>query len=378
MEIELIIRFVLIFAASSVVSCVLFWGVMHYFPKWGLLDNPAPYGHDRKPVPHGVGVVLYLNFLICSIAFLGMSEKLAILLVLGAIVTLVSFLDDLDTIYKYSEKDKSTKTGEMIKPRETPFAISPKIRLALQILIGLIVGLTSIKISYVSNIFGGIVHLDWLSFTAFGLEVYVVPLLFTIVWYVVVFNSVNWSDGVPGLTSGLTSIAFIVIGILTVRFYYLDQTPELHQNSIFVFSILAVCLPAALIGWFLGMRPRILLGDSGTMFASFIIASLALLVGGKVATVATALGVYLIDAFYVIFARILSGKNPLKGDRIHHLHYRLLAIGMSEGSIRAFVWSLSFLFGMAAAFLDKVGKIILFVALVLVIVFVTKILSLKK
>lgn len=114
------------------------------------------------------------------------------------------------------------------------------------------------------------------------------------------------------------------------------------------------------------------------MFASFIIASLALLVGGKVATVATALGVYLIDAFYVILARIFSGKNPLKGDRIHHLHYRLMAMGMSESVIRYFVWSLAFLFGMAAAFMDKVGKIILFTILVFVIVFVTKILSLKK
>ena len=48
------------------------------------------------------------------------------------------------------------------------------------------------------------------------------------------------------------------------------------------------------------------------MFIAFIIASLAILVGGKVATVATALGIYLVDAIYVIFARILNKKNPLK------------------------------------------------------------------
>ncbi len=279
MTLELITRFFFIFGASTLISCALFWAVLRYFPKLGLLDNPGPYGHDRKPVPFGVGIVLYLNFLICSLALLGISEKLVVLLILGAIVTAVSFLDDLDTIYKYNEKDKAGKTGEMIKPRETPFAVPAKIRLALQILVGLIVGLTSIKISYVSNLFGGILQLDWLSFTAFGFEVFIIPVLFTIAWYVLVFNSVNWSDGVPGLTSGLTSIAFIVIGILTVRFYLVDQTPALHENSIFVFSILAICIPAALIGWFLGMRPRILLGDSGTMFASFIIASLALLVG---------------------------------------------------------------------------------------------------
>lgn len=85
--------------------------------------------------------------------------------------------------------------------RKTRFAISPKIRLTLQILIGLIVGLTSIKISYVSNIFGGILYLDFFSITLFGYEVFLIPLVFTIFWYVLVFNSVNWSDGVPGLTT---------------------------------------------------------------------------------------------------------------------------------------------------------------------------------
>ncbi len=87
---------------------------------------------------------------------------------------------------------------------------------------------------------------------------------------------------------------------------------------------------------------------------------------------------YLIDAFYVIAARIYNGQNPLKGDRIHHLHYRLLNLGMSESFIRKFVYSISFLFGVAAVFLDRVGKIILFGILVAVVLFVTKILSLKK
>lgn len=109
-----------------------------------------------------------------------------------------------------------------------------------------------------------------------------------------------------------------------MKFYFADPTPALRENSIFVLSILAVVLPTAVIAWYYNLAPKILMGETGTMFASFLIASLAILVGGKVATVATVLGVYLIDAFYVIAARIYNGKNPLKGDRIHHLHYRLL------------------------------------------------------
>lgn len=68
----------------------------------------------------------------------------------------MSFFDDLDTIYKFSKDEKSKlriSAEELAEVRVTKFAISPKWRLALQILVGIIVGLTSIKISYVSNIF---------------------------------------------------------------------------------------------------------------------------------------------------------------------------------------------------------------------------------
>ncbi|MDP2104045.1 MAG: hypothetical protein Q8K26_03935, partial [Candidatus Gracilibacteria bacterium] len=65
-------------------------------------------------------------------------------------------------------------------------------------------------------------------------------------------------------------------------------------------------------------------------------------------------------------------------DRIHHLHYRLMNMGMSENFVRYFVYTLAFLFGMAAIFLDKIGKIIIFSVLIVIVVFITKILSLKK
>lgn len=295
-------------------------------------------------------------------------------------MTGLSFVDDLDTIFKFDRGEKTkpkVTTEDLAQVRKTKFALSPKFRLGMQILVGLIISLTSIKISYISNIFGGILYLDAFSVNLLGYDIFLIPIFFTVFWYVLVFNSINWSDGVPGLTVGLTTIALFVILISTIRFYLLDDTPALRQNSLFVFSILAIILPSLLWAWYYNLTPKMLLGDSGTMFLAFMIASLAILVGGKVATVATALGVYLVDAIYVIFARIFNKKNPLKGDRIHHLHYRLKAIGMSDAFIRNFVYSIALFFGISAVFLDKVGKILLFIALVIVIVFITKILSLN-
>ncbi len=381
-----ILLYLSIFCFSLLTSYCLFLGALFCFPKLGLVDNPLPYGHARNAVPLGTGIVLYGNFaIVCAIlltlGILDPTEKLFILLGLGAIITGVSFFDDLDTIFKFDRtSNASTRTSseELTQVRKTKFAISPKVRLIIQIFIGLIVGLTSIKISYVSNLFGGILYLDAYSFSLWNTQIFIIPIIFTIFWYVLVFNSINWSDGVPGLTVWLTTIALIIIAISTVRFYLVDETPALRQNSVFVFGVLAVLLPSLLVAWWYNIAPKMLIGDSGTVFIAFMIASLAILVWGKVATVATALWVYLVDAIYVIMARILNKKNPLKGDRIHHLHYRLKAIGMTDSFIRRLVYSMSFIFGISAVFLDKVGKIILFVALVLVIVFITKILSLKK
>ena len=51
---------------------------------------------------------------------------------------------------------------------------------------------------------------------------------------------------------------------------------------------------------------------------------------------------------------------------------------MTDFFIRRLVYLLAFSFGMSAAFLDRTGKIFLFVILTILIVGMTKIISLKK
>lgn len=145
----------------------------------------------------------------------------------------------------------------------------------------------------------------------------------------------------------------------------------------FVLPILAILIPSALLMAFADAKRWVILGDSGTMFLGFMIATLAIISGGKVATVATVLGVYLVDALYVILLRLSKGQSPLKGDRTHHLHYRLLNMGLSPAYVRRMVFSISFLFGISVIFLDRTGKIILFIILAVIVVFLTKILSLR-
>ncbi|MCK9272640.1 hypothetical protein M0P65_03780 [Candidatus Gracilibacteria bacterium] len=356
------IKFLFLIGASVFSSAILTVFFIFLFRKLNFLDHPERYPHEgkRAPIPYGMGIALFTNFLLLSSLFLDLSlKKLVIILILGFIILFISFIDDLDTI------------------SVTKIKIPPILRLILQIGVGAFIGITSIKIGYISNIFGGVIHLDN-YFLQLGLyKIYIIPLFFTIAWYVVVFNSLNWSDALPGLTSGLSFISMIIMAILTVKLYITDTSFLSKENSEFVLLNLAIFLPSVFLFWIFDLKRMFLIGDSGTMFLAFIIATLAIISGGKIATVATVLGVYVIDAFYVIFARLYNKKNPLKGDMTHHLHFRLRKLGFSDEFIRNLVYSLSFLFGIGAIFLDKAGKLILFSILVVIVIFITKILNAK-
>ena len=163
-----------------------------------------------------------------------LEHRLVIILSIGVIISIVSFVDDLDTIGKSRVK------------------IPPIVRLLMQVGVGALIGLTSIKISYMSNIFGGILPLDEFfsifSIGNFAMTIYWIPVLVTILWYVVVFNAVNFSDGVPGLTGGFALISFIILAVLAVKLYITDTSIASQENSRLLLTILAIIIP---ITWFL-------------------------------------------------------------------------------------------------------------------------------
>jgi hypothetical protein len=145
-----------------------------------------------------------------------------------------------------------------------------------------------------------------------------------------------------------------------------------------VLYILAILIPSVFVFWCFDIQKKFLIWDSWTMFLAFMIATVAIISWWKIATAATVLWMYIIDSFYVIIVRLYNKKNPLKWDTIHHLHFRLGKMWFSKTFIRNLVYSLSFLFWIGAIFLDKTGKIIIFCILMVIVFFVTQILSLKN
>ncbi len=67
---------------SLLTSAGIYTLAIRMFRHYGLVDNPGPYGHDRAPVPLGIGIVLYINFAFLSLLLFPMTEKLLILIIL--------------------------------------------------------------------------------------------------------------------------------------------------------------------------------------------------------------------------------------------------------------------------------------------------------
>jgi UDP-GlcNAc:undecaprenyl-phosphate/decaprenyl-phosphate GlcNAc-1-phosphate transferase len=223
-----------------------------------------------------------------------LEKRLLIVLIIGIGISLVSFVDDMDTI------------------GQSPVRVPPIVRLMMQIGVGAIIGITSIKISYMSGLFGDIVNLSNYSTVLWGYEIWYIPLLVTIFWYVLVFNSVNFSDGVPGLTGGFALISFVILGLLAVKLLLTDETIASQENSRFLLSLLAIIIPITYFLTRADISRRVIMGDSGTIMLAFLIATLAIVGGGKIATALSVLGIYVIDFVYVITTRIMSGQNPMK------------------------------------------------------------------
>ena len=161
-----------------------------------------------------------------------------------------------------------------------------------------------------------------------------------IFWLIGITNAINLLDNMDGLASG---IAIIAAGFLALSFVNTGQLNE---------ALIMVLFAGALLGFLIyNSNPAsIFMGDCGSMFVGFFLASSALInvSGGRSRSFLPVLAVPILVLFIPIFdttfvtvLRKLSGRAASQGGRDHTSH-RLVALGMSE---RRAVWML---YGFAA------------------------------
>lgn len=160
--------------------------------------------------------------------------------------------------------------------------------------------------------------------------------IITIIWIILIIQGLNWTFGLNALGEGITTIVFLAILLISVKF----STP------------IAALLAAIMIGNIVGFLPytiypaKIFSGSTGTNVYGFLIAILSILGGGKVSTSVIVLIIPLADMLWVMVGRInrRGVKNIFetfsvmtRGDHTH-LHHRLLRLGLSVSQVNLIEW----------------------------------------
>lgn len=204
---------------------------------------------------------------------------------------------------------------------------------------------------------GQIVAASVLVMSGIRLELFVLSEIWlaapvTIVWVVLMTNSMNFLDNMDGLSGGVTVIACI-------SFFLCVQIEDQ------LVRLLLMILAGSTAGFlYHNINPaKIFMGDAGSMFTGFMLATIALLgtfhvesTPSRIAVAAPvlALSVPLFDTLSVVYLRWRNGQNIMLGDKRHFSH-RLVDLGMTPRHAVEFIYLVAGVVGLGAALLPLVN-----------------------
>jgi UDP-GlcNAc:undecaprenyl-phosphate/decaprenyl-phosphate GlcNAc-1-phosphate transferase len=292
---------VVVFVLAVVLALILTPVVRRIVIRYEIVDRPEARRINTIPVPRGGGLAVCAAFLLVAGTFLLLNQsrgfvpvpigfspsEVAALLLGGAVAAGLGAIDDL-------------------------FDLRARYQLLGQVALACGAVVLGISIDFIANPLGG----GTIQFTAGP-----VAAALTIFWIVGMINSINWIDGLDGLSTGVAFIAAVTLGIISL-------TTDVRQPLI---AVLCFALAGALLGFLRwNFNPAsIFTGTSGVQFVGYTLAVLAILGTAKVAVALLVLGVPIIDTFWIIVRRIQQGRSPFSPDRTH-IHHRLLDLGLSH------------------------------------------------
>jgi len=293
-------------AASFLLALVLTPLVRALARRYGFIAVPKTDRWHKKPTAMLGGVIIWLTVLIIYFVFSLHSAYGKWILLASTFLFLVGLIDDLIHIKPYQK------------------------------LIGQILGSAFV-------VYYGLT-LPWTSSVLLNMAL-------AIFWLVSITNAINLLDNMDGLASG---IAVIAAGFLALSFISSGQFTE---------ALILLVFAAALLGFLVyNSNPAsIFMGDCGSMFVGFFLASSALINvnGGRSRSFLPVLAVPILVLFIPIFdttfvtvLRKLSGRAASQGGRDHTSH-RLVALGMSERKAVLMLYSFAALSGVLAILVQR-------------------------
>ncbi len=316
------------FLAGLVTTKVSIW-LSH---RLDILDKPDPRKAHREPIAYLGGLGMLLAFL-AGVGFLTrLFPSLSIFhwtfmmqLLVGAVaIFLIGCWDDISPI-------------------------PAVVKLGLQILVGLFMWVSSVRVELVSFLGDDNAQVSLL-----------ISMCITVGWYVVLMNSINLVDGLDGLAGGIS-----LIGALSLVGVCLVVTPS---NEVAIGAYIAIITAGAILAFLMfNWHPaKTFMGDGGSLLLGFLLATSSLVASTKTSTVLAlsvplvALGLPVFEIFFSFMRRAIKGQHPFKPDR-RHLHHRLLDLGLNQRRVVLFLLYMTAFLGINSVILAKAeSQILLF------------------
>ncbi|HEX5014102.1 MAG TPA: MraY family glycosyltransferase [Candidatus Limnocylindrales bacterium] len=324
------------FIAAALLALVLTPLVRRVALHVDAVDHPDQRRVNVIPIPRGGGVAVATAFFLVVLAFgaanatlrflptpLSVDPQAIVALLLGgALAAAFGVLDDY-------------------------FDLRARWQFGAQLILAGLAIVLGVTIDFFTNPFGpGIVRLD----TPFAIG-------FTALWIVGMINSINFIDGLDGLSSGVVFIAAVTLGLISLTF--------VSQPYV---AVLCFTLAGALLGFLrYNFHPAtVFVGTSGVMFMGYTLGVLSILGTAKIAVALLVLAVPIIDAFWIIVRRVAQGRSPFSPDR-GHLHHRLLDVGLSHRQTVLLIYAVCAALGVLSLLLSGAGQVYAFLGVFVVI-----------
>ena len=316
-------------------------------------EGAGAVSHAHKAgTPTMGGIVILLSVLGSTLLWGALAEPYVWLAMLAmAWMGAVGFADD------YIKTVRKNKAG-----------LPPRTKLLAQFLLGILVGACLYFLpefdayrTYTSlplvpdGRFDYYFYRNWFGDADLGWLVYIPMCVFVLT---AVSNAVNLTDGLDGLTTGVT--AFVSVGLLVLcyisgNFVWAGYLNEMYLPGSGELAIFAAAMSAACFGflWFNSYPATVFMGDTGSLALGAAVAALTLMVRKEL--LLPVLGaIYFVEALSVIIQtsyfkytkrRTGVGKRVFKMAPLHH-HFE--AQGTHEAKIVTRFWIITFITVVAA------------------------------
>ncbi len=309
-------------------------------PKIGAMDIPRD---ERRMHTHAMprfgGMAIFLGTEVSLLFFLSGNSKILPVIIGGAMIYALGVWDDLKNLGAH-------------------------LKFGIEVGVAILMYAMGLRIEFITNYFGE-------GTLKFGV---VICFIVTILWIVGITNTINLVDGLDGLAAGMAAIASLSVAYVAY----------IHGDR---FGMLIVCAGMmAVAGGALGFLPynfypaKIFMGDGGSLFLGFMIASMSVVGPLKRSTILAVvvpvlvMGIPIFDTFFAIIRRLVNRKPIMQADR-GHLHHHLMASGYGQRRAVLMLYGISAIMGMSAVLVSrelyKDAGVLIIIAIMYIYVFLT-------